>query len=844
MNNEAAREEYMREIKNTISKYYDDVFIKYYSDQSKQITYGQFADRSKKIEAIIKGMDVRVGRYRIALISEMIPEALMVLLASVYADTSVTVIDSKLPVMMIREMLVETECSAVFVGIDNEELIGYCKERYRVYSLVQDRWITGMRKLNSSETSNVTNDEMAVLFSSGTTEKCKGVAIGYRQQLCSARRQSIIFRSGMKYLFCFPLHHISGFSTFWGSFFSGSIIGIVKEINGKWLTKGFLEFQPELFGMVPKVYEIYKNKCEDYFRQMGKIQNSCVQAGLKICGFFRTYFHLNLGRKLFSKVRCRVFGQDMQYMGVGGGILNQDVYTFFYNMGFKWINIYASTELNIPISFTNGENNPVCTVGKVNCSPQIQIKIQRENDEKAGEILVKTPSIFLKYINSISDTKSIDTEGYFRTGDIGYIDNHGYLRITGRIKESIHLKNGEKVSPESLEQIYKSELRGREYTFLGIEENGKGYDNICLVIEGNIPLEKQYAVERNINKKKSIFTIDEVCFVDKIPRTANGKVKRSELKGQIADNKINRREEPRTIEDKVAAFFKEKYNEIKDETLASMGMDSLEVMEFYAWICDEFYVDALEMMHQGMTVEEIVKFIYTNSKKKIVKKSLQTNMTFYKMMRNCIKPLVVLIYRPIYINDIDIDNDVSIIYAPNHRKTIDSIVLAASIKAQIHWVALKRFFDGEDSIFGNNKNIILRKLTQIIFKNAQMVPIDREGDNSQSMAQLRRYVMQSENVGIFPEGTTNKNPEKSQLGDIKKGAFSLAKNGDAYILPIAITWHSSRKHRVIVNYRKLIRPEKGDTIELLMKKWESEILIGIDENEKIAECGCTKSCRV
>ena len=120
----------------------------------------------------------------------------------------------------------------------------------------------------------------------------------------------------------------------------------------------------------------------------------------------------------------------------------------------------------------------------------------------------------------------------------------------------------------------------------------------------------------------------------------------------------------------------------------------------------------------------------------------------------------------------------------------------------IHWAALKRFFTAEDSIFNNNKNFFLRHFTALMFKEMGLIPVNRGGDTRETIELTNYCLKNGSSIGIFPEGTTNKNPSKQELLDIKNGLLYFSKNNNAVIQPISILWTPEEyENRVIVNYR-------------------------------------------
>ncbi|MBN2838925.1 MAG: 1-acyl-sn-glycerol-3-phosphate acyltransferase [Fusobacteriaceae bacterium] len=224
-----------------------------------------------------------------------------------------------------------------------------------------------------------------------------------------------------------------------------------------------------------------------------------------------------------------------------------------------------------------------------------------------------------------------------------------------------------------------------------------------------------------------------------------------------------------------------------------------------------------------------------------LKRKIFMTETFYKLVRAAGKNIVLSKYKPLIINSEIIPNEnESIVYAPNHRSTLDPFFLIATIKDPIHWGALKRFFDGEDSIFNNSKNFFLRKLTVALFKGIGAVPIDRGETNMQTVRDLNSYLKAGTSIGIFPEGTTNKTPnekdlEEKWLAKGVKGITTFAKMNDAWIQPIAIVWTPKDvkiENRLVVNF---LEPYKVSDIskEEACEKYETALRNGINHNKQI-----------
>ncbi len=188
-----------------------------------------------------------------------------------------------------------------------------------------------------------------------------------------------------------------------------------------------------------------------------------------------------------------------------------------------------------------------------------------------------------------------------------------------------------------------------------------------------------------------------------------------------------------------------------------------------------------------------------------------------------VKLMIPHIYKPILLN---IDNlkdydQEAVIFAPNHMKTLDPIIITSVIGEQIHWAALLRFFEGEDSIFNNNKGVIFRKITAKYFPKLEYFPIERLSDNPKannlnSIKDMYNFLVIKQKLGIFPEGTTRKGPGR-EFGDFDDGFVKIAKKTNAYIQPITSLWINELKlkNKIIINFSKPFKIENMEIKEAL-----------------------------
>ena len=149
------------------------------------------------------------------------------------------------------------------------------------------------------------------------------------------------------------------------------------------------------------------------------------------------------------------------------------------------------------------------------------------------------------YFRDEKATEEAYEDGYFKTGDLGYCDSKGYVYITGRSKESIHLRNGEKVTPEQLENLYADCIPENVMAAcVGIPVEEAGYDEVIFFLEKDLIKDTTLVKNQFMNRSKELggdYRIADVQFIDKIPLSSIGKVQRYKLRNkQVTDENKSR----------------------------------------------------------------------------------------------------------------------------------------------------------------------------------------------------------------------------------------------------------------------------------------------------------------
>ena len=155
-------------------------------------------------------------------------------------------------------------------------------------------------------------------------------------------------------------------------------------------------------------------------------------------------------RKLFQSVLSK-FGGNLEYIICGGAALDARYVKEFRSLGVEILNGYGITECSPVLSVNRNHYHRDGSVGQV--LPGVSIRIANVDEHGIGEIQVRGDNVMMGYYHDEASTEEAFEDGWYRTGDLGYLDEDGFLFITGRKKNLIILANGENVSPEELEQL-------------------------------------------------------------------------------------------------------------------------------------------------------------------------------------------------------------------------------------------------------------------------------------------------------------------------------------------------------------------------------------------------------
>ncbi|HVS86591.1 MAG TPA: long-chain fatty acid--CoA ligase [Candidatus Acidoferrum sp.] len=302
----------------------------------------------------------------------------------------------------------------------------------------------------------------SIIYTSGTTGEPKGVMLTHAN-FCSNVTDShsaFEFRAGVDIALSFlPLAHVYGRTLDYVYLFQGVTIAYVEAVD--LVAQALLELRPSILGAVPRVFEkIYARIMEQGSQNTGikrKIFDWAMKVAMRSWAWRSGESDAGLGVKLqwmiadrlvYSKIRAGTGGK-LRIVFSGGAPLSKELAEFFWAVGIPIYQGYGLTETS-PVLTTNYPANRTGSAGR----PIRNVELRIAED---GEILAKGPCVMQGYYKSPEATREVLTEdGWFRTGDIGYLDKDNYLFITDRKKDLIKTAAGKFVAPQPIENALKT----------------------------------------------------------------------------------------------------------------------------------------------------------------------------------------------------------------------------------------------------------------------------------------------------------------------------------------------------------------------------------------------------
>lgn len=578
----------LQEFVNEIEKQYGDrkAYCYLVEDTVVDKTYRELVH---DVHAVASWM-VEKGWHRkhIAILGSSSYAWVVAFLAITNSDNIVIPIDKMLPEQEILNLLTMGDAQAVFISEEFEPMIHTIREHTEaVTDIISFSGTTYREMLRSPlcELPKLDAEAMAeILFTSGTTGTGKGVILTQKNIVSNINEICRMdFTRNLKcdpiVLSVLPIHHTFELTVDnLGVLYCGATICINDKLEN--IVANLNRFRPAVILVVPTIAEAFYKKVLEGIEgggSKGKV------AFAKKCNQVLHKFNIDVRRNLYKSL-LEKFGGNLTNIVVGGAALRPEIAETFEEFGIHMYQGYGLTECAPLVAANYPDVNKFGSVGKP--VSYMEIKIEQ------GEILVKGDGVMAGYYKNPEATADAIRDGWFHTGDLGYLDEEGYLYITGRSKNLIILDNGKNIYPEELEG-YVMTVPGVKDVMV-YDDNGKISAMVLAAVPNDQDLHKEIKQGiRKINEKlpayKRIVGLD--FRAQEFPKTTTMKIKRAEVLKWVQEQREKKSVDyvpPQTAEQKrLAMAFEQtlgKRNIGIRDNFFEMGGDSLSALELAALI--------------------------------------------------------------------------------------------------------------------------------------------------------------------------------------------------------------------------------------------------------------------
>ncbi|MEE1051495.1 MAG: class I adenylate-forming enzyme family protein [Lachnospiraceae bacterium] len=505
----------IRLLEDTVAKYPDYPAVRWIVRKKiQEKLYRELnEDRNKVAAALLRnGFEGK----QVAMIGTSSYEWVASYLGIVSTKMTAVPLDPMLPPLELCDLINRSDSEALFIAPRLASMIDTVKENcpaVRLYVVLdgkpspEDPSIVSFAELIAGEDGApvpedkrpLSDDVCTIIFTSGTTGKSKGVMLTQRNLYDDVTNVIVTFEPGTTMLSVLPVHHayclvmdwLKGFSLGATLYINDSLLHMVRNIG---------MVKPQVLLMVPLMIETIG-------KRLAAIESDLPK----------------------PEIAKQLMGENLEYIFSGGAHLDPAYISLFEEYGIKVCEGYGMSECSPTISSNGQTGNRPGSVGKVLANMQVRFV--------DGEIQVKGSNVMKGYYKMPKETEEAFVDGWLRTGDLGCMDEDGYLYITGRLKNLIILSNGENVSPEEIENAMLTNDLVGEIIISG-EENGLAAriypDPDVVEAKGLSPEEVQaqlQAILDEYNKTQPLYRAITALTVRKYPfvKNATKKIVRAKM---------------------------------------------------------------------------------------------------------------------------------------------------------------------------------------------------------------------------------------------------------------------------------------------------------------------------
>lgn len=829
-----------------------DCIVAFHKEDQECWSCRQVAEVAQELAQGLVAAGVEPGEF-IPVLAHNRPEWVVAALAIIQAGAAVSPLDNQITTETLERVLQDSQARFIFTTteyLNRLEELDLETDLRSILLDVEPEDERGWQAIATKEEISlptVEPEEIATLFyTSGTTGAPKGVPLTHDNLVFQLKAifETKLVRDDDRVLLPLPMYHVYPFTV-------GILIPLANRVpvilphslTGPQLMRALREGEATIIIGVPRIYRAVYDGLEAQIAEKGKLATSLFQTGLKSSIVLRRRFGWPVGAWLFRPLRTRV-GPKLRLLTSGGSALAPDLAWKLVGLGWQVGIGYGLTETSpmLTINLPGAARPRLASVGPPLSGVDIRIDpaahpaeeedtAQSNHQEfETGEILARGPNVFSGYRNLPEETdESFTEDGWFRTGDLGYQNDAGYLFIEGRVSTMIVLEGGKNLQPEPLEDIYEQHDFIREIGIL-YEDNQLAalivpeLEAINRQRQGNVQMAIREAINDRTQTVASHQRIADYAITSKsIDRTNLGKIRRHVLKKHyrqasqgtveidsqeagplpIEDMSEENQEllshpDVRQVWDWLARHYSDRRLRPDTSPQLDLGVDSLEWLTLTLKIQELTGVELSdEAIGRISTVRDLLQEVQRAAEQgeragdlslDKIEELLGEEQKRWLRPLNPVQAVIAavglylfqvlmrLIFR-IKVHGLEnLPAEENVVVTPNHRSMLDGPCVAAALPyhrlRQTAWVA------GRDVMLSN-------PLMRLVTRLGRVLPINRYtgGTGRKEMALAVAALQQGLNLVWFPEGQLS--PEGGML-PFKEGAGAVLHQHPFRVVPAYI----------------------------------------------------------
>jgi long-chain acyl-CoA synthetase len=799
-------------------------FVIDHQDKVEEFRYADVLKQADSMASALEANGVRCGD-RVGILMENVPQWVFALLGTMRIGAITVPLATTLPENSIRLIAEHAGCRVIFADEANWQTATQVAEALGCVVLPASPSV----KASRTEFPQGDGSRTALLiYTSGTTGDPKGVELTFdnlNQEVRGVAIESLRLTPDHRILSVLPFSHVLPLiANALGPLGIGATVIFLSSISPQRIIEAFHRHRITFFVCVPQFfYVVHKRIFAEagsrafpvrlVFRLMKAIAHRLESPAMR--------------RRLFAKVH-QAIGPDLQLMASGGSHFDPKVAEDLSDLGYTVLQAYGLTETAAAATVTPMGDNRIGTVGKP--IRGVTIRIDNPNDKGVGEVLIRGPVVMKGYYRAPEKTAQAIKDGWFYSGDLGFIDKDGFLTITGRSKDVIVLANGENVYPEELETHYSKSPYIKELCILGVSEDGAtgGGGSLHAIVVPDLDEFRRrgqtaimemirFDIENLSKQVPSYYRIHSLSTRNEpLPRTATRKLKRFEIEQEESERRKAKdakkkpetdtpREDHSIFRGRVGAVVAELVRESKPDAGAldpsmnielDLGFDSLARVELLGLaearlgthideheatriftlgeLIDAFELASVSETPVGRSWKEIIDGAAADQIREhyIFKKRRFLNPLSFVVMRG-LKLAARVLFRLKSFGLEKLPRTTPFLLCPNHESYLDGPMLVSVLPRN---VMSNLFILGYSDYW---QNAISRRVAEL----CNIVAIDPNVNLVRAMQAGAAGLKEGRALLIFPEGTRSID---GHVAEFKKGAAILAFELGVPIVPVGI----------------------------------------------------------